>query len=397
MSGSEPRHEFGLIALIAACSAIGPIANNMLLPALPQIQRDFSATLPAAQTTISFYLISFAIGILFVGPLSDRFGRRPVIAGGLVIFIAGSLAAALAPTLNWLVFGRVVQALGASAGLTVARAVASDRYQGAALAHALAVVTMTMMLGTTLSPAFGGYLVKWFDWHAGFWVVSAIAAVVLACMLPLLPETRRPGARAETLRELAHEAGTVLANPRFVGYALQVGLIYSVFLAFIAVTPYVLAQAFGSPSTDFGFYYILLSAGYFVGNLFVATLGRGVAPEKLMFAGLGLQLVGAAFGLALALGHVWTPMALFLPQLPLAFGQGLALPHLTARAVHLAPDYPGVASSVIGFSQQATAALSVQAMGLAATNTPVPINVFCMAASVVAMGSLLLLSPRQAR
>ena len=141
------------------------MANNMLLPALPEIQRDFSATLPAVQTTISFYLISFAIGILFVGPLSDRLGRRPVIAGGLLVFIAGSMAAALAPTLNWLVFGRIVQALGASAGLTVARAVASDRYQGATLAHALAVVTMTMMLGTTLSPALGGYLVAWFDWH----------------------------------------------------------------------------------------------------------------------------------------------------------------------------------------------------------------------------------------
>jgi len=305
--------------------------------------------------------------------------------------------AALAPTLNWLVFGRIVQALGASAGLTVARAVAGDRFQGATLAHALAVITMTMMLGTTLSPAFGGYLVAWFDWHTGFWVMTGLAAIVLACMFVLLPETRRQGARGESAAELAREARAVLANPRFVGYALQVGLIYSIFLAFIAVTPYVMSQAFGRSETDFGFYYILLSTGYFVGNLFVATRGRGIAPEKLMFAGLGLQLAGAAIGLALALGHVWTPMALFLPQLPLAFGQGLALPHLTARAVHLAPDYPGVASSVIGFSQQAAAALSVQAMGLAAMNTPVPINIFCTVASVVAMLALLLLSPRQAR
>ena len=372
------------------------MANNMLLPALPEIQRDFSATLPAAQTTISFYLISFAVGILFVGPLSDRLGRRPVIAGGLVVFIAGSMAAALAPTLNWLVFGRIVQALGASAGLTVARAVAGDRYQGATLAHALAVISMTMMLGTTLSPAFGGYLVAWFDWHTGFWVMTALAAIVLACMFVLLPETRRPGVRGESAGALAREARAVLANPRFVGYALQVGLIYSIFLTFIAVTPYVMSQALGRSETDFGFYYILLSTGYFVGNLFVATRGRGIAPEKLMFAGLGLQLAGAAIGLALALGHVWTPMALFLPQLPLAFGQGLALPHLTARAVHLAPDYPGVASSVIGFSQQAAAALSVQAMGLAATNTPLPINIFCTVASAVAMLALLLLSPRQA-
>jgi DHA1 family bicyclomycin/chloramphenicol resistance-like MFS transporter len=373
------------------------MANNMLLPALPDIQQHFAATLPAAQTTISFYLISFAVGILFVGPLSDRFGRRPVIAGGLAIFILGSVLAALAPTLYWLVFGRIIQALGAAAGLTVSRAIAGDRYQGASLAQALAVVTMTMMLGTTLSPALGGYLVKWFDWHTGFWLMAALAVIVLACVLKLLPETRRPSSKAETARELALEARAVLANPRFVGYALQIGLIYAIFLTFIAVTPYVMQQAFGRGGTDFGFYYILLSAGYFVGNLFVATAGRGIAPEKLMFLGLGLQMVGAAIGLALALTGVWSPMALFLPQLPLAFGQGLALPHLTARAVRLAPEYPGVASSVIGFSQQAFAGICVQAMGLIATNSPLPINIFCMAAAVVAMGSLLLLTPRHAR
>lgn len=373
------------------------MANNMLMPALPEIQREFTATMPAAQATISFYLWSFAVGILFAGPLSDRFGRRPIIAGGLAIFILGSVLAALAPTLEWLVAGRVVQAIGASAGLTVARAVAGDRYQGATLAQALAIVTMTMMLGTTVSPAIGGYLAKWFSWHTGIWLMAALAIVVLGCVMTLLPETRHASARTGSAAKLAREAGLVLKNPRFVGYALQVGLIYSIFLAFISVTPYVMADVMHRGSTDFGLYYMLLSAGYFAGNLYVATLGRGMAAEKLMFAGIGIQMAGAALGLALALAHVWTPMALFLPQLPLAFGQGLALPHLTARAVHLAPGHPGVASSVIGFSQQAMAGLSVQAMGLAATDTPMPITTFCLVASAVAMGALLLLTPRAAR
>ena len=396
MSESEVRHDAGLIALIAGCCALGPMANNMLLPALPGIQREFAATTVAAQTTVSAFLISFAVGILFVGPLSDRIGRRPVIVGGLVVFIVGCLTAALAASLEWLVLGRIIQALGAAAALTVARAVAGDRYQGAALAQVFAIVTMAMMLGTTLSPALGGYLIIWIDWHAGFWVVASLAAIVLLCILWLLPETRRKDAAAESAGQLARAAGTVIANPRFIGYTLQVGLIYSVFLAFISVAPYVMSQALDRPATDFGFYYILLSAGYFAGNFFVASRGRVIAPEKLMFVGLLLQMLGAAVALLLALGNVWTPAAFFLPQLPMAFGQGLALPHLTAKAQQMAPGYPGVAASMVGFGQQATAALSVQLMGLAATDTPVPIQMFCFVASAVALGALLVLTPKQA-
>jgi DHA1 family bicyclomycin/chloramphenicol resistance-like MFS transporter len=397
VSASEPRHQLGLIALIAGCGALGPIANNLLLPALPYIQREFAASLPAVQTTVSFYLIAFAIGILFVGPLSDHFGRRPIIAGGLTIFLAGTLMAALAPSLRWLVAGRIVQAIGASAGLTVARAVATDLYHGPRLAQTLAVVTMTMMVGTTLAPVAGGLLVENYSWHAGFWLMAVIVTLVLACVWILLPETRSASARARPAAQLWRETLGVLTNRRFVGYALQTGLIYSLFLAFISVAPYVIVDAFGGGALDYGIYYLLLSGGYFVGNMFVATVGRSMPGDRVLFIGLWLQLAGAAVALALAAADQWTPMALFLPQVPLAFGQGLALPHITAKAVQLAPEYPGVAASVVGFSQQAMAGLSVQLMGLFATDTPMPITVFCVVSSAVALLAMLLLTPHPRR
>src|SRR5690606_16302299 len=115
-----------LIALIAACSATGSMATNLFLPALPQIREHFGVTLAAAQTMLSVYMVAFACSILMVGPLSDRFGRRPLMIGGLVVFACGSLIAVIAPTLSVLVAGRVVQAAGASAGVILARAIVGD-------------------------------------------------------------------------------------------------------------------------------------------------------------------------------------------------------------------------------------------------------------------------------
>jgi DHA1 family bicyclomycin/chloramphenicol resistance-like MFS transporter len=362
----------------------------MLLPALPAIQDAFGAPRSAVQATVSVYLLAFACGILLVGPLSDRLGRRPVLLGGISIFLVGSLLAAVAPSLPVLIAARVIQALGSAAGLTVARAVAGDVFHGADLARMLATVTMAMMLGTTIAPWVGGQLLA-YGWHASFWVMLGVAALVLLAAYTLMPETRRADKRGETAAELWREAKLILRNPLFTGYTIQAGVIYAIFLAFIAVTPYIMARTLQRPETEFGIYYMVLSAGYFAGNFFVSGFGRRYSAESLMYVGLALQVAGAALGLLFALLGYLTPGFLFFPQLPLAFGQGLALPHISARAVQLAPGYPGVASSLIGFSQQAIAGISVQLMGLASVDSTVPINLFCFLASVAAFSSLYIL------
>lgn len=393
-SNRGARGHAGLIALLAGCSALGPMANMMLLPALPQIQRDFAVSTAAVQTIISGFLIAFATAILFVGPLSDRYGRRPVLLGGMAMFLVGTLVCALAPNLGALLFGRVLQAIGGACCLTIARAVAGDRFHNSDLAQMLAIITMAMMLGTTVSPAFAGYLNGWFGWHSTFWFLLGLTACVMTSSYFLLPETRQFGAQAESTAALIAAAGRVVRNPLFTGYVLQAGGIYAIYLAFIAVSPHIMADALGRPDTDFGFYYMLLSAGYFIGNLFVSTRGRRLNPERLMVVGLVLQALGAALGFAFAWFEQWSPATLFWPQLPVALGQGLALPYITARAVQLAPGYSGVASSMIGFGQQVIAALAVQLMGLASTATPVPICLFCLLAAIAALLSLVLLQRR---
>lgn len=396
-TAEHPAPHRGLIALLALCSAMGPMCVNLFLPALPEIQRFFAVPIAAAQTTISAYLLAFAVSILIAGPLADRYGRRRIMIGGMLIFTCGSAICALAPSLQMLVLGRVVQAIGAAGGITVSRAIAGDLYHGEELARRLALLTMAMMLGTTIAPLIGGELVVNFGWHSAFLVLVVLgSAAALACHI-LLPETRSAVASARSGAELWREGRKVIGKPIFFGYVVQAGVIYAVFLAFIAIAPYVMTNVLHRPITDFGIWFMLLSAGYFLGNLYVSRASRITDPDKLMMAGLALQLAAAALALVFALIGAWSPWFIFGPMLPLAFGQGLALPHISARAVQLAPGYSGVAAALIGFSQQAIAGLSVQAMGFAPTDSPVPIMLFCSVASALGLASLFVLRARGAQ
>ena len=379
------------IALLAACTALGPVATNIYLPALPAVQQFFGVSVAATQTSVSSYLIAFATGILFAGPLADRFGRRPVMLWGVALFALGSLLALLAPTLPLLVAARIVQALGSSAAVTVGRASVGDVYRGDELARMLATLTMIMMLGTTLSPYVGGLVAVRFGWHSCFALLLCASLVIWLFCLRGIVETRVPQVAASDSQALLQQGRKVLAQPIFFGYVVQAGLIYGIFLTFITVAPYVLVQGLHRPATEFGAYYLLLASGYFLGNFMVSRTSNRLKAENVMLCGLVLQVVGATGALIFAVLGYWQSEFIFLPQLPLAFGQGLALPHITARAVGLAPGFAGVASSMIGFSQQAIAAICVQAMGFAAIDSPLPVTWFCFLASMVAFGSFFLL------
>lgn len=382
-----------LILLLGACNALGPVSSLLLLPALPAVRADFDASTAATQGVVSAFLLAFAIGIPFMGPLSDRYGRRPLILGGLAVFALGAAIAAWAPTLEVLLSARVIQALGCAATFTVARAVLGDLYHDWRLPRALANVTMAMMIGTTVSPWLGGVITEALGWHAPFLMLLGLSLLVWVVVWRWLPETHVLHDGDVTYAQLWRSSLQVLRKPMFLVCAIDSGVIYAVYLAFLAAAPYVMAEMLQRPATDFGLYVMLLSSGYFLGNLYVARRARTIDMARTARFGTILQAVSAVVALSFVLAGLVQPVWWFAPMLPLAFAQGLAMPHISATAVRLAPGLAGVASSLLGFAQQTIAALAVQATGFFATDTPVPVLAFCAALSLISLGALLL--PRE--
>jgi len=391
-AGSSPTalSDRALILLLGACNALGPVSSLMLLPALPAVRAEFAASTAATQGVVSAFMLAFAVFIPFAGPVSDRYGRRPVMLGGLAVFAFGSAIAAWAPTLEVLVLARVVQAIGCAATFTVARAVVGDLYHDWRLPRALANVTLAMMIGTTVSPVVGGLITERLGWHAPFVVLLAISAVVMAVVWRLLPETHVAHDKDVTFAQLGRSSMQVLRKPMFLACAIDSGVIYAVYLAFISFAPYVMAEMLHRPATDFGLYVMMLSAGYFLGNLYVSWRARTLDMARTARIGTILQAASAIAAFLFVAAGYTHPVFWFAPMLPLAFGQGLTLPHVTATAVRLAPGYAGIASSLLGFSQQAIGALAVQATGFFATDTPVPVLAFCAALSLVSLGAMFL-------
>jgi len=379
---SQRLSERGLTVLLAAVTASGPISLGIYMPVLPLARADFHVSVAAASATVTAALVAYAIGLYAYGPLSDRYGRRPLILTGLGIYLVGVLLALFATSIEMLTVGRVVSALGTSAGVTVARAVLGDLYAREHMALRLATITMVMSLANALSPAVGGILGDAVGWRIVFGIQVVIAIVVGAAAWRWLPETRvaTPPAQAKGV----FSASFRLARDRaFLGYALQTGILYSVFFVFVSLVPYIFRNL-GRSSTEYGSWYVLISFSYFCGNWYTTRHSFRIGLDRIITQGITLQTVGALAGVGLALCGFWHPAFLFLPWCLIGFAQGLTLPNLTAAGVARSHSNAGAASGLLGFGQQIIGAVAVQAMANASTTTPIPVTTFIAGGAVVA-------------
>jgi MFS transporter, DHA1 family, multidrug resistance protein len=385
---TRPLSDRGLLLLLAAVTALGPIATNLYLPALPEVREYFDASVAAVQATFSVSLVSFAFGILAWGPFSDRYGRRTAVLCGLSIMICGSAACLTAQSLHWLIAGRALQAFGTATGLVTARAIVSDLYPAERMVKVLASLTMVAVLGNSLAPVLGGFVAAGLGWRAIFATLMLATVTVGAIAWLRLPETRRASVHPPRARDMAAAARSLLCNPLFVGCVLQGAVVYATFQVFISLAPYVLVSALGRPGTEFGFYYLFIAVGYFLGNWSVRRLMAHHDPHWMVVTGVVVALVSSSTALGFAALGLTHPLWIFAPIGVLAYGQGLALPNVTATAVSLAPQHAGVASSLIGFLQQMIGAACVQWMGHFRTDTPLPSLIFCAAACALGLAML---------
>ncbi len=376
------------LALLAAISAIGPLSMQIFLPALPAIQREFGAPAGIVQLSLSLSMVSIALATLAYGPLSDRYGRRPVLIAGLLLFLAGSTLCALAANVWVLIAGRIVQAAGGTSGMVLSRAIVRDVYPRERVASVIATLTMAMVVAPMLAPAVGGLLTDLYGWRANFAFVAIAGGVVSALVLPRLEETNPALVPMAGVAAVVGRFARLLRAPIFCGYVFQGAFSAALFFAFISGAPYVMVNVLGRPATEYGLYFILLALAYMAGNYLVARSGRGGGAHRTLVLGSLLALAGTVLAAVLVMGWAWSPPLIFGPAIVIAFASGLTMPHAQAGAVSHDPEAAGTASGLSGFLQMTVASLFAQAVGSLQDDTPYAMVGFMVAAAALSLASI---------
>jgi DHA1 family bicyclomycin/chloramphenicol resistance-like MFS transporter len=341
-----------LTFMVTAVTALGPVTMSMYAPSMPAIARAFGASDGAVQLTLSLYLAGFAVAQLVYGPLSDRFGRRNVLLVGLAVYLAGTIACALAPSIGMLVAARVVQAMGACAGPALGRAMVRDVYPRDQAAQVLALVGMALAVAPAIAPALGGYLQVWYDWHAIFVVLGAFGLALLVFMAARLPETNpAPDPDALQPARIREAYAQLIGSRTYVGYMAVGAIALGGLFTFYATSPFSFIDKIGLTPDQYGWTNMGTVGGFLLGsvaaNRIVIRLGidRMIALSGAVSGtGAALMILFGALGWA-SVATVIGPMALW------TLGLGMALPTSMAGAMAPFPRIAGSASALMGFMQ----------------------------------------------
>lgn len=372
-----------LLALLMAMTAIGPATLNMMVPALPGLTRILESDAGTVQLTLSLFLLSLATAQLFLGPLSDRFGRRPVVLGGVAFTVLASLAGIAASSIHALIAVRILQAIGAATGIVMSRAIIRDLFDRNRAAAMIGLVTTAMVIAPMVSPMIGGILDTTFGWEAIFIFITCFSATIWLWAFATLRETRPAGVE-HTPGAIARDTRALLGNRRFLGYVFAASLGSAPFFTFLGAGPYIVVTMMGRPSMEFGFWFALTSLGYMGGNFSVSRLAQRLGVDAMIMAGIGVEFLGAALGVVLlTLAPHAGPVIIFVPQAIIAFGNGLMLPNAIAAAVSIRPQAAGTASGITGFTQMALGAAATQAASMVMSHVTTPMPLAVMLVSLV--------------
>jgi len=358
-----------------AMTALGPATLNILVPALPNLTALLAADSATVQLVLSLYLLSFAVAQLLLGPLSDRFGRRPVALAGLVLNVAASFAAIASASIETLIVARIVQAFGASIGIVIGRAIIRDLYDRDRAAAMIGLVTTAMVVAPMVAPLVGGILDVTFGWRSIFLFIALMSGVVLLWAMPELPETRAAGT-PQAPAMMWREWRALLGSAKFHGYVLAAALGSAPFFTFLGGGPYVVVTQLGHSAAEFGLWFMFSSFGFMSGNFTVSRLSQRFGVDAMIVAGIVFLVVGSVLSIVLEYRPEWGLASVFVPQLIIAYGNGLALPTGIAGAVSVRPQAAGSASGLTGFVQMAVASAATQTvmMALAGATNAMPMN-----------------------
>ncbi|MBI4292838.1 MAG: multidrug effflux MFS transporter [Betaproteobacteria bacterium] len=377
--------DISFIAALGSITLIGPLAVHLYLPVMPEVKKAFAISEALVGLTFSATLLVMAIVTLVYGSLSDRYGRRPVLLTGLILFTVGGAVSALADSVAGLIAGRIIQALGAGCGMTLARVIARDAYGADRLVKAIAYLSMAYALGPMLSPLFAGILIDTWGWRSALWFTALSGAAITALAFVVLYETRPADEVVSTPSGVWRNYAVLIAHPRFTAFVLQTGLSTATFYAMAAASAFLMKDYLGRSATEFGLYFVFFPVGLFAGNLLSSVLSHRFSIETMVLTGSVINMAAVISQSALILAGYLNPLIIFIPGFLVTFGQGLALPNAQAGALRVMPALAGTAAGTGVFFQSFLGAVFSQIYGLLADGTPIPLVITASAGAVLTL------------
>lgn len=344
--------------------AVGPFTMQILVPSLPTLGREFAVSTTAVQMTVTLYLIAVGAGQLIYGPLSDRFGRRPLLMGGLALYAVASLAAAGSGTIGWLVVARILQAVGACAGVVIARAVIRDVWKGPEAASVLGYVTMGMTIAPMLAPLLGSLLDETIGWRFGMVACLAFGLPLALVAWKRLPETLPAPQPLPGFFAMVRAYRTLWSYPAFRAYSALTACATGVFFAFLGGAPYVVVQGMGYSPVAFAVGFAAISIFFALGNWLAGRLSRRLGILRMLGVGTLITVAGSLAALAMQIALPPHILVFFVPMSAVAIGNGMTQPNAIAGALSVRPQLAGTASALVGASQMGFGALMTFVVGL---------------------------------
>lgn len=382
------------MVVLTGMAALAPLSIDMFLPSLPAIAAELGATPARAQLAVTGFLGGFALAPLVLGPVSDQFGRRPVLIAGFAFYTLAGIACLLADSMTTLIAARVVQGVAAGTGPALARAIVRDVFTGSRAASAMAYMVTAVSLAPILAPIIGGGLQAWFGWPSVFVVLTGLGLVFLGAVAAGMPETvpwRDPTAASP--RRLAANYAHLLRDRRYLAYMATVVLLFGGLITFVSGSSYVLIELRGLPSHQFGLSFGFVALGLTLGSFSAGRLTRRLGVDNLIRLGLCIGCLAGLTEAGLAWGGVESIWAILLPQACFAVSTGMTMPSAAAGAIMPYPHMAGTASALHGFMQMGGASIYATVVGLFHDGTALPMTTGIALGPVLALLAFILLMP----